>query len=129
LDAGCPYLDVNGEIGDFGRALAADADAQTAGIAIIPGVGYGVVFAECLAALVKAHLRNATSLRLSLATETRGRSRAATLSMAATIASGGRDIYRGSVRVRTIATPSWHVDLADGSRIRFAAAPLAELVA
>jgi len=129
LDARCSYLDVSGEIGDFGRAMASDADARTAGIAIIPGVGYGVVFAECLAAHVKAHLPSASSLRLSLATRTLGRSRAATLSTAATIAAGGRDIYRGSLRSRAIASPTWHVCLPDGSRIRFAAAPLAELVA
>ena len=129
LDARCSYLDVNGEIGDFGRAMASDADARAAGIAIIPGVGYGVVFGECLAAHVKAHLPSATSLRLSFATRTLGRSRAATLSTAATIAAGGRDIYRGSLRIRAIASPSWHVRLANRSAIQFAGAPLAELVA
>ena len=50
LDAGCSYLDINGEIEDFSAALACDAQARTSGVAIIPGVGYGVVFAECLAA-------------------------------------------------------------------------------
>lgn len=129
VDARCSYLDVNGEIGDFRSALASDADARTAGIAIIPGVGYGVVFAECLAAHVKEHLPSATSLRLSLATTTLGRSRAATLSRAATIAAGGFDIYRGSLRARAIASPTWQMCLADGSRLRFAAAPLAELLA
>ncbi len=129
LDARCSYLDVNGEIGDFGRAMASNADARSAGIAIIPGVGYGVVFAECLAAHVKRHLPSATSLRLSLATRTLGRSRAATLSTAATIAAGGRDIYRGSLRIRAIASPTWHVRLADRSAIPFAGAPMAELVA
>ncbi len=129
LDARCSYLDVNGEIGDFGRAMASNAEARAAGIAIIPGVGYGVVFAECLAGHVRAHLPSATSLRLSLATRTLGRSRAATLSTGATIAAGGRDIYRGSLRTRAIASPSWHVCLADGTRIRFASAPMAELVA
>lgn len=129
VDARCSYLDVNGEIGDFRRALASDAEARTAGIAIIPGVGYGVVFTECLAAHVKARLPSATSLRLSLATTTLERSRAATLSRAAAIAAGGFDIYRGSLRARPIASPTWHTCLADGSRLRFAAAPLAELLA
>jgi short subunit dehydrogenase-like uncharacterized protein len=129
LDAGCSYLDINGEIADFGRAIVSDRDAREAGIAIIPGVGYGVVFAECLAAHVKARLQSATSLRLSLATGTLERSRAATLSTARTIAAGGRDIHRGTLRRRPIASSTWQVLLDDGSRIRFAAAPMAELVA
>jgi short subunit dehydrogenase-like uncharacterized protein len=48
LDAGCSYLDISGEIDDFSRALACDAQARAAGVVIFPGVGYGVVFAECL---------------------------------------------------------------------------------
>src|SRR5262252_1934429 len=44
LDAGSSYLDINGEIEDFGEALACDERARSAGVAIIPGVGYGVVF-------------------------------------------------------------------------------------
>ena len=129
LDAACSYLDVNGEIEDFDRAMASNADARRAGIAIVAGVGYGVVFAECLAAHLKARFPSATSLRLSLATKTVGRSRAATLSTAATIAAGGRDIFRGALRTRPIASPSWRVKDTDGSSMRFAAAPLAELLA
>jgi len=129
LDAACSCLDVNGEIGDFALAMASDADARRAGIAIVAGVGYGVVFAECLAAHIKARFPSATSVRLSLATKTDGRSRGATLSTAAAMAAGGRDIYRGALRTRPIASPTWRVRDADGSSMRFAAAPLAELVA
>lgn len=129
LDASCSYLDINGEIEDFSRALACDPDARTAGIAIIPGAGYGVVFAECVAAQLKMRLPSATSLRLSLATETLGRSRGATLSTAAAMAGGGRDIYRGALRKRAIASPTWYVPRAEGRGLRFAAAPRAELVA
>src|SRR5690242_4449952 len=68
LDAGCSYLDVNGEIDDFSDALTADPAARRAGIAIIPGVGYGVVFGESLAAHVARRAPGATWLRLSLAT-------------------------------------------------------------
>ena len=129
LDARCSYLDVNGEFDDFAAAIAADAEARTAGIGIVPGVGYGVTFAECLAARVAARLPDATSLRLSLATQTFGRSRAATLSVAQTMAGGGRDIHRGVVRLRPIASPTWRVAQPDGTWMRFAGAPLAELVA
>jgi len=129
LDAGCAYLDVNAEIEDFSAALACDAQARTAGIAIIPGVGYGVVFAECLAARVALRLPNATWLRLSLATQNGGSSRGAQLSTAAAIAAGGREIYQGSLRTRALAFSTWDGPRANGPRMRFAAAPLAEILA
>jgi saccharopine dehydrogenase (NAD+, L-lysine-forming) len=129
LDVGCSYLDVNGEIDDFNAALACDAQARAAGIAIIAGVGYGVVFAECLAAQLALRLPDATWLRLSLATQTGARSRGAQLSTAATIAAGGREIYQGSLRKRALAFSTWCAPGADAPRMRFAAAPLAELLA
>jgi short subunit dehydrogenase-like uncharacterized protein len=129
LDAGCSYLDVNGELEDFSRAMAGDSDARRAGVAIIAGVGYGVVFGESLAAHIKMRLPSATSLRLSFATKTVGRSRGATLSAAATMAAGGRVIDHGALRRRAIASPTWRVTHADGSPMPFAAAPMAELVA
>ena len=129
IDTGCSYLDINGELEDFSRALACDAAARHAGIAVIPGVGYGVVFAECLAAHVARSVPGATWLRLSLATHSAGRSRGATLSKAGAMAAGGRDIERGVLRRRAIASPTWRVPCADESGMRFAAAPLAELVA
>src|SRR5215510_12081283 len=67
LDARCSYLDVNAAVDDFREALACDERARAAGVAVIPGVGYGVVFGECLAALVTHRVPHATSLRLSLA--------------------------------------------------------------
>src|SRR4051812_21575994 len=66
LAAGCSYLDINGELEDFSKALSCDGDARRAGVAIIPGVGYGVVFAECLAVQLTRRMPDATWLRLSL---------------------------------------------------------------
>jgi short subunit dehydrogenase-like uncharacterized protein len=129
LDAGCSYLDINGELDDFDQAMASDADARASKIAVIAGVGYGVVFGECLAAHVKSLLPGATSMRLSIATKTRGRSRAATLSRAAALTAGGRDIQDGVLRKRPIASPTWEVRDVDGSGLRFASAPMAELLA
>ena len=129
IDAGCSYLDINGELDDFSRALACDAAARTAGIAVIPGAGFGVVFAECLAAQVARRLPGATWLRLSLATQTDGRSRGATLSAAVAMAAGGRDIHQGVLRTRAIASPTWRAPSADRLGMRFAAAPRAELAA
>ncbi len=128
LDAGCSYLDINGEIEDFQAALNCDAQARRAGLAMVPGVGYGVVFAECLSAQLARRMPDATWLRLSLATRTSGRSRGATLSVAAAMAAGGRDVYQGVLRKRAMASSTWSAPSAD-PRMRFAGAPLAELVA
>jgi short subunit dehydrogenase-like uncharacterized protein len=129
LDAGCSYLDVNGELEDFGAALACDAEARAAGIGIIPGAGYGVVFAECLAAHVAQRLPDATWLRLSLATQTAGSSRGANLSRGAVILAGGREIHNGSLCKRALAFSSWRSPGAEVPGTRFAAAPMAELLA
>jgi short subunit dehydrogenase-like uncharacterized protein len=129
LDAGCSYLDINGDIEDFNAALACDERARSAGVAIIPGVGYGVVFAECVAAQVAHLLPSATWLRLSLDTRTAGRSRGAMLSKAAAMAAGGRDIHQGALRARAMASFTWRAPGGHSHSLRFASAPLAELVA
>jgi short subunit dehydrogenase-like uncharacterized protein len=129
LDTGSSYLDINAEIEDFQAALGCDAQAHRASIAILPGVGYGVVFGECLAAHLAHRLPDATWLRLSLATQTAGRSRGATQSVAAAMTAGGRDIYHGVLRTRAMASPTWRTPSSAQPRLRFAAAPLAELAA
>jgi short subunit dehydrogenase-like uncharacterized protein len=129
LDTGCSYLDVNGEIEDFQEALSCDAHARRAGMAILPGVGYGVVFGECLAAHLAERMPDATWLRLSIDTKNAARSRGATLSVAAAMATGGRDIYRGVLRTRAMASPTWRTPSSALPGLRFAAAPRAELAA
>jgi short subunit dehydrogenase-like uncharacterized protein len=71
----------------------------------------------------------ATWLRLSLATRNSGQSRGAALSQAAIIAGGGRDVHQGALRKRAFAFSTWREPGADAHGLRFAAAPLAELVA
>lgn len=129
LDAGSSYLDINGDVHDFRRALAADERARAAGVAVIPGAGYGVVFGECLAAHVVRRMPGATSLRLSLATETDGRSRGATLSIATALTGGGFEIRDGELRGRPVAFSTWQVRDPDRAVTTFAAVPRAELVA
>src|SRR5262245_6313658 len=129
LAAGCSYMAINGEIEDFSSALACDALARKAGVAIIPGAGYGVVFTECLAAQLARRLPDARWFRLSLATQNAGRSRGAILSKAAAMTTGGREIYQGVLRKRVIAFSTWRAPAANAAGQIFAAAPLAELVA
>ncbi len=129
LDARCSYLDINAAVDDFRQALACDEAARAAEVAVIPGAGYGVVFGECLAAQTTRRIPGATSLRLSLATETEGRSRAATLSVAQALTRGGLEIQNGELRHRPIAFTTWLAPDSQQPPARFAAMPMAELVA
>lgn len=129
LAAGCSYIDVSGEIDDFEAALACDDMAHRAGIAIIPGAGYGVVFAESLAGHLSRRLPDATWLRLSLDTQTTGRSRGALLSVASAIASGGREMHENRLRRRAFGFSMWRAPDPGAGKVNFAAAPMAELVA
>jgi short subunit dehydrogenase-like uncharacterized protein len=59
------YLDITGEIDVFLAAQRRHADAQAAGIVICPGVGFDVIPTDCIAALLKEALPDATHLVLA----------------------------------------------------------------
>jgi short subunit dehydrogenase-like uncharacterized protein len=59
------YLDITGEIDVFLAAQRRHADAQAAGIIICPGVGFDVIPTDCMAAVLKEALPDATHLVLA----------------------------------------------------------------
>lgn len=65
LKRGAHYLDITGEIDVFAYAHSCDAAAKKRGIVLCPGVGFDVVPTDCLAALLKAALPDATQLTLA----------------------------------------------------------------
>ena len=67
LASGTHYLDITGEIAVFEPVLAQHAKAVTAGVALLPGVGFDVVPTDCLAARLAEALPDATSLELAFA--------------------------------------------------------------
>lgn len=60
------YLDITGEIEVFEACAARDGAARSAGIMLMPGVGFDVVPSDCLAAHVKRRLPQASSLVLAI---------------------------------------------------------------
>jgi short subunit dehydrogenase-like uncharacterized protein len=60
------YLDITGEIDVFEACAAKGAQAQQAGITVMPGCGFDVVPSDCLAAHVKRRLPDAVSLSLAI---------------------------------------------------------------
>ena len=59
------YLDITGEIEVFLAAQRRHEDAQAAGVVICPGVGFDVIPTDCLAAVLKEALPDATHLVLA----------------------------------------------------------------
>jgi short subunit dehydrogenase-like uncharacterized protein len=59
------YLDITGELDVFVAAQRRHADARVAGIVICPGVGFDVIPTDCLAAVLKEALPDATHLVLA----------------------------------------------------------------
>ncbi|MDO8288481.1 MAG: saccharopine dehydrogenase NADP-binding domain-containing protein [Parvibaculum sp.] len=66
IRTGTHYLDITGEIDVFEACAAQNEAAKTAGIMVLPGVGFDVVPSDCLAAHMKARMPDATELSLSI---------------------------------------------------------------
>lgn len=64
LRARAHYLDITGEEKVFEELARRDAEARTAGVMLLPGVGFDVVPSDCLAAHLKRRLPSATRLAL-----------------------------------------------------------------
>jgi short subunit dehydrogenase-like uncharacterized protein len=60
------YLDVTGEIAVFESLAHLDTVARSAGVMLLPGVGFDVVPSDCLAAHLKRRLPTATRLALGM---------------------------------------------------------------
>lgn len=65
LRAGIPYLDLAGEVPEFEALLVRDAEAHQARVMLMPGVGFGIVPTDCLAAHLKQRLPSASHLTLA----------------------------------------------------------------
>jgi short subunit dehydrogenase-like uncharacterized protein len=66
LRTGTHYLDITGEIAVFESLAARRAEAEAAGVMLLPGTGFDVVPSDCLAAHLKRRLPSATHLTLAI---------------------------------------------------------------
>jgi short subunit dehydrogenase-like uncharacterized protein len=65
------YIDITGEIPVFQFCHAQDARAKAAGIILCPGAGFDIVPTDCLAALLKEALPDATEINLAFSSGSR----------------------------------------------------------
>lgn len=93
LAAGTHYLDIAGEIPALRHLFAHDEAARERHIALIGGVGFGVVASNGLVKYVAEQLPGATTLELAVKADNQRRSQGATKSVLEALASGGR-VYR-----------------------------------
>jgi short subunit dehydrogenase-like uncharacterized protein len=68
LRAGAHYLDLADEVPELEAIRCLDARAREAGIMLLPGVGFGVLPTDALAARLKRRLPSAVRLRLAVET-------------------------------------------------------------
>jgi short subunit dehydrogenase-like uncharacterized protein len=66
LRNGVHYLDITGEIAVFEALARRSAEAQAAGVMLLPGAGFDVVPSDCLAAHLKWRLPTANRLALGI---------------------------------------------------------------
>jgi short subunit dehydrogenase-like uncharacterized protein len=65
LRTGTHYLDITGELMEIEALASRDAEAEAAGVMLLPSVGFDVVPSDCLAAHLKQRLPTATHLTLA----------------------------------------------------------------
>lgn len=68
IRTGTHYLDIAGEVPEFEAMMERHNVAQQAKVMLLPGVGFGVVPTDCLAAHLKMKLPSATNLTLAFET-------------------------------------------------------------
>jgi short subunit dehydrogenase-like uncharacterized protein len=115
LRGGVHYLDVTGEMAVFESLAARTAEAERAGVMLLPGVGFDVVPSDCLAAHVARRLPSATHLVIAI--QGIGRLSRGTALTSIENAGGGGAVRRDGRIVRV--SPAWKtrsVDFGDGPR-------------
>jgi short subunit dehydrogenase-like uncharacterized protein len=106
------YLDITGEIDVFEACAAQSAAAKTAGIMLLPGVGFDVVPSDCLAAHVAKRLPNAKRLAIGISGMGKA-SRGTAKTMVESLGSGTR-VRRGGALVSLPQAPTRSFDFGQG---------------
>lgn len=115
LRAHAHYLDITGEIGVFEHAHAQHARVQTAGIVICSGVGFDVIPTDCVAALLKSALPDATHLALGFDSRS-GLSPGTAKTSIEALAEGGKLRQDGVLRSVPLAYRVRDIDFGNGRK-------------
>jgi short subunit dehydrogenase-like uncharacterized protein len=106
------YLDITGEIGVFESLVARDAEAERAGVMLLPGIGFDVVPSDCLAAHVARRLPSATQLTIAIQGSTKMSRGTALTSLEGFAAGRGSGAVRRDGRIVRV-PPAWKTRIVD----------------
>jgi short subunit dehydrogenase-like uncharacterized protein len=109
------YLDITGEIEIILAASERSEQAEQAGVALLPAVGFDVVPSDCLAAMLAARLPAARVLQLAFAA-LGGLSPGTSKTMMEALPGGGRVRIDGEIRQVPIAWKSMEIPFRDGPK-------------
>ncbi|MDZ7265970.1 MAG: saccharopine dehydrogenase NADP-binding domain-containing protein [candidate division KSB1 bacterium] len=116
LQARVHYLDITGEISVFEATFACHEQARQAGIVLLPGVGLDVVPSDCLAAMLKKRLPDATHLELAFGGT--GRSSRGTIKTAIEALPGGSRVrHNGEIIAVPFGWQTRRLPFPQGSRM------------
>ncbi len=110
------YLDITGEIDVFKYIASLTKEAQTAGVVLMPGVGFDIVPTDCLSAKLKEKLPSGTHLELAFQGNS-GISRGTALSMARRYHEGGSIRQNGKMVSVPIAYEVRDIDFGGKTRL------------
>jgi short subunit dehydrogenase-like uncharacterized protein len=113
LRTGTHYLDITGEIAVFEAVARRGAEAEAAGVMLLPGAGFDVVPSDCLAAHLESRLPTATRLTLAFQA-VGGVSRGTATTMVENLGAGGAVRRGGSIVPVPAAWRSRQVDFGSG---------------
>ena len=116
ISAGADYLDITGEIEVIEWAVARGQQANDAGVALIPAVGFDVVPSDCLAAMLSDRLPDARVLQLAFSA-TGGFSPGTTKTMLEGLPFGGRARIDGEIRRVPTAWKTMEIPFRDGPQL------------
>lgn len=115
LQLGAHYLDISGEIDVYALAHRHDQQARSRGVVLCPGAGFDVVPTDCLAALLKRALPEATQLTLAFEAEG-GPSPGTARTSIERLARGGRVRVDGKIKRVTAFSKTREIDFQHGKR-------------
>jgi short subunit dehydrogenase-like uncharacterized protein len=116
LQAKAHYLDITGEIAVFELAQSKNAQAQQAGVALCPGVGFDVIPTDCVAAALKKALPDATHLALGFDSRS-GFSPGTAKTSVEGLAQGGKVRRDGKIVTVPLAAKVRRIDFGDGEKL------------
>ncbi len=118
LEAGVHYLDITGELAVFEMIKTYNAQAKAKQIVLMPGVGFDVVPTDCVAAILKEKLPDASHLELAFASLGGGVSHGTMSTMVENLGNPGAIRVEGSIIQEPIGKQGKTIDF--GIKPRFA---------